>query len=343
MNSDTFRIDLLNIFLIALSLVLAIKVPFELFLVSYAVLGPLHYLTEINWLKEKSFFLKSNGRWVLILTIIVSLMSLSYIIVHLPYDFNDLILKVIRYIAYLNPIFFISLFLFSISLVFFRKTIDLIIFLLLSFSISLILSEYIPSYIFALGIFIPTLIHVYLFTILFIIYGSINSKSKLAMLNALLLLIVPILIFNLSLDSDFYAISAKTSENISNSGVSRINLIVSKIFDPSVVFEDLYTTGIGIKIQIFIAFAYTYHYLNWFSKTSVIGWRKNLNKKKLSLIVIIWLISIIIYSYDYRTGFIVLFFLSSLHVIMEFPLNIITIKALFSFLRNRIKKAPWLN
>jgi hypothetical protein len=26
------------------------------------------------------------------------------------------------------------------------------------------------------------------------------------------------------------------------------------------------------KVQSFIAFAYTYHYLNWFSKTSIIKW-----------------------------------------------------------------------
>ena len=44
----TKKIDLLNIGLIALSLIIAIMLPFRLFSFSYAILGPLHYLTEIN-------------------------------------------------------------------------------------------------------------------------------------------------------------------------------------------------------------------------------------------------------------------------------------------------------
>ena len=50
-----------------LALVLALKIPFELFLFSYAVLGPLHYLTEINWLKERNYFAKNKKVfWVML-------------------------------------------------------------------------------------------------------------------------------------------------------------------------------------------------------------------------------------------------------------------------------------
>jgi hypothetical protein len=36
---------------------LAIVIPFELVLLSYAVLGPAHYLTEISWLSGNNFSL----------------------------------------------------------------------------------------------------------------------------------------------------------------------------------------------------------------------------------------------------------------------------------------------
>ena len=34
--------------------------------------------------------------------------------------------------------------------------------------------------------------------------------------------------------------------------------------------REVYESGAGLAVMRLIAFAYTYHYLNWFSKTSVI-------------------------------------------------------------------------
>ena len=42
------NIDRLNTVLIAVSMLLAIRWPFETLLLAYAVLGPLHYMTEIS-------------------------------------------------------------------------------------------------------------------------------------------------------------------------------------------------------------------------------------------------------------------------------------------------------
>src|SRR5271169_2163520 len=57
---NTRTVDLANIFLMLFSCALAFAVPFELFLFSYAVLGPLHYLTEIGWLRKRDYF--ANGK-----------------------------------------------------------------------------------------------------------------------------------------------------------------------------------------------------------------------------------------------------------------------------------------
>jgi hypothetical protein len=70
----------------------------------------------------------------------------------------------------------------------------------------------------------------------------------------------------------------------------------------------------------FLGFAYTYHYLNWFSKTGVIRWHE-IGAGRMAAIGVLWLVSVGLYWYDYATGLAVLFFLSMAHVFFEFPLD----------------------
>src|SRR6185503_18502004 len=60
MNLNPTQINYLNIGLMLVSCLLAFRFPFELFLFSYAILGPLHYLTEISWLHERKYFTESK-------------------------------------------------------------------------------------------------------------------------------------------------------------------------------------------------------------------------------------------------------------------------------------------
>ena len=66
------RIDYINIGLLVFSCLLAFVIPFELFLFAYAVMGPLHYLTEISWLHDKNYY--STDRRDVILLVVVSLL-----------------------------------------------------------------------------------------------------------------------------------------------------------------------------------------------------------------------------------------------------------------------------
>jgi hypothetical protein len=43
-----------------LTAVLAYFYPFETFLLAYAYLGPLHYLTEISWLHDRNYYSKGK-------------------------------------------------------------------------------------------------------------------------------------------------------------------------------------------------------------------------------------------------------------------------------------------
>ena len=90
----------------------------------------------------------------------------------------------------------------------------------------------------------------------------------------------------------------------------------------------------------FIAFAYLYHYLNWFSKTEIIRWHK-VPKVRFILVIALWIVASGFYLYDYSVGLSVLFFLSFTHVLLEFPLNIVSIlgigKESFMIFKNGFK------
>jgi hypothetical protein len=82
----------------------------------------------------------------------------------------------------------------------------------------------------------------------------------------------------------------------------------------------LYSNPAALSVMSFMAFAYCYHYLNWFSKTSVIKWNQISGKRKAG-ITALWIGALALYAYDYHAGIIGLFFLSFLHVFLEFPLD----------------------
>src|SRR5689334_4065727 len=63
-DAQSNSVDYVNIGMMVLALIVAAVVPFELFLISYAVLGPLHYLTEISWLHDRRFFTPRKADWV---------------------------------------------------------------------------------------------------------------------------------------------------------------------------------------------------------------------------------------------------------------------------------------
>src|SRR5579872_7198819 len=77
------RVDLLNFLLIWITLGMALAWPFQLFLFSYIVLGPLHYLTEINWLDQQNYFVGGKDRAVFVWTMVGIVVALG-ICTYLP-------------------------------------------------------------------------------------------------------------------------------------------------------------------------------------------------------------------------------------------------------------------
>ncbi|WP_309642375.1 hypothetical protein [Flavobacterium sp.] len=335
---NTKETDILNIILIIVSLALAFNVPYGLLIFSYAFLGPLHYLTEINWLKEKRYFIQET-KWMW-LFIALAVISTIPVILNLDVfsDFNKMpeIKKVKFFIANCFDEVFMILILFAIGLIHFKNKIHLSLFLIASIIVSILFLNYLTDYSMFVVVFVPTLIHVFLFTLLFMIYGTIKSKTTPGIIAIILLLLVPVIIMVSKINPmEYNTVTEFTKDSFRKSSFGSLNFRIAQWLAPIKPEQFGLLSVLGIKIQIFVAFAYTYHYLNWFSKTSIIRWDKSLTKSKIITILVIWLVSVSIYLYNFKVGFIVLTFLSLIHVFLEFPLNMTSIKVILEKVKSQ--------
>ncbi|MDY8135841.1 hypothetical protein [Aquimarina sp. 2201CG5-10] len=321
------KIDYLNTFLILLSFGLAYFLPFQLFLFAYAILGPLHYFTEINWIRDKKYFV-NNTNWIYITLSFAFLLSIPFLL-KLPF-FDTLqdvpIIQKLRFTVprYLNALFLIGI-ISAFSFVIFQNKRHQYIIISLAVILAILLHE-ISIYHIIIGVFLPTVIHVYIFTVFFMWYGNLKSKSWIGIFNIILMILIPVIIIFLTIDQSIYKFSDTIKATYIGNSFHLLNVNLSKILGISDGTTFFFYEKADLKIQMFIAFAYMYHYLNWFSKTTVIGWHKKLTKKRSVFILILWVGSVGLYFYDYGVGLSILLFSSFLHVFMEFPLNIISIK-----------------
>ncbi|MEO8759650.1 MAG: hypothetical protein ABI388_01535 [Bacteroidia bacterium] len=313
-------INLTNIALMLLSTGIAFIIPFKLFLFVYAVLGPLHYLTEISWLEKRNYFIKQKTQiWPYIVIALLMTVALFNEKSSLRYYTVSLILCVVTY---------------TLCLVFSGKnSLSLIVSTIVLALAILIKADRIMFLILAFGIFLPTIVHVFLFTGLFVLQGALKNKSVTGFIS-LGVFIACALSFAF-VHTPNSEILSLTEKGFVQKYFSIINQSLATLFNISFVrnSNEIFETPAFIAIQRFIAFAYTYHYLNWFSKTSVIKWH-DVSKTRMWLILILWVISVACYYIDYRLGFMVLFLLSMLHVFLELPLNVHSIKGISSGVRN---------
>ncbi len=325
---NTTRIDQANIALMLVSCVAAFFVPFELFLFSYAVLGPLHYLTEIGWLHKRDYFAsgKKDYYWLVILCVALTFLSLLVTYRNLesiePF-YNSILGFFGNGIFDLVTVMIFISFVVALAMVLFKDLLYKILFLVVAIIIGVAFSQSSP-FVFLFGIFLPTLIHVFIFTGLFILYGALKNKSKTGIASLFVFAGCAASFFIFHPDISFYSISSYAEKALVESGFVQLNKAVLEIFKlGEFTRETVFSSAVGLGIMRFIAFAYTYHYLNWFSKTQVIKWHE-VPKQQLAWVLGIWVASVLLYAYNYKTGLMVLF-LSMLHVLLEFPLNYRTI------------------
>ena len=363
MNAGT-RINTVNIGLMIFSLIAAFIMPFEVFLFSYAVLGPLHYLTEISWLHDRQYFTKGKYDHVVlwVIGVIILLESLAYRY-QWSWPFSS---------DFGNKIIFVAL-TGSLLMIFIKNAYIKIFGLLFILFISnaIFQPDQRDGFAFFIGALIPTLIHVFVFTGFFILFGALKSRSISGLISFVVFIICPVLLFVLFRNETFVEITryGKDSYIANGNGFYDTNLSFlthllnvefpqmkdaagnllyyegteKPALDYSNAASVVFHSQAGILLMRFIAFAYTYHYLNWFSKTEIIKWHK-VPKIRFVGVIILWVTSLILYGVNYSLGLQWLYFLSFCHVLLEFPLNMISITGIFketgSIVRYGFQLAP---
>lgn len=298
------------------SCVAAFLFPFELFLFSYAVLGPLHYLTEISWLHERNYFTESrpgkrkqraHGGWLTLVAITTLLLIIGFVSAEILGVF---------YSPKWEITFLYLVFISALLITEAQKNRQRFWVLLLALALLVPLAT--SHYYIILAFFLVTIIHVFLFTGAFIFFGALKGKSVSGLLSLVVFLLCAVSFFV------YVPAGHGAGDYIRGSyrSFNALNAELIKLFrlGQGTSAGEVYESQNGVMIMRLIAFAYTYHYLNWFSKTSIIKWHE-VSKNRIAVIAVVWLASLALYAYNYDTGMAVLYFISVLHVMLEFPLN----------------------
>lgn len=335
------QVNNLNIGLMLLSAAAAFVVPFELFLVSYAVLGPLHYLTELSWLHDRKYF---ASRW----TEVGGILGLALLAVLITGYFHGLAgvepdavsVKLSHWGA---EIALVALGVAWIAGTKFRTTTRMI-------GVAVVLgiaagahyvdrSPGIPYYDVVLEVYLATIIHVFVFTGAFLLYGSLKEESRSGYVSCVVFVACAVACVyapsggGYSLSEENVAVYRMTSLALLHTLADHLPLIDHARIDtdPAKTF----LAAEAVQVGRFIAFAYTYHYLNWFSKTSVIRWHE-VPPIRFVGVIVLWILALVLYAIDFRQGLMALFGLSLLHVYMEFPLNCRCFAGIAQELRRRL-------
>jgi hypothetical protein len=315
MGFKTNQINYLNIGLMIGSCLLAFRFPFELFLVSYAILGPLHYLTEISWLHDRNYFTgpdssrsarQAHRVWLILVVVAMFALIVGFVAVEGAG-------------AQPNPrweiTFFYLVFVTALLITVIRSRPAKLIGLIISLLLLALLAR--SRYFIVFAFFLVTIIHVFVFTGSFILYGALKGRSISGILSLFVFAACAISFFlyvpgghsaSIYVRQSYHSFNGLNSELIKLSGRGAGSA------------DEIYDSSAGLMAMRLIAFAYTYHYLNWFSKTSIIKWHE-VSRSRTIVMIVVWLGAVALYVYDYDTGMMVLYFMSILHVMLEFPLN----------------------
>jgi hypothetical protein len=314
MGATGDRLDQLNIGLMLAACAAAFAVPFELFLLAYAVLGPLHYLTEISWIHDRGYFVDRGGEPRRLVALWLALVGTTLAV---------MIFGLVRERVLASPVsptWEIGLFylvVLAAGLLAFRVSEMLATALVLLLGAGLLVFSSSPAY-GLVAFLIITIVHVLVFTAAFLLGGALRSKSRWGLGS--------VAVYAACVASFFVYAPAGTAAGDfvrhSYQPFETLNAVLLRLLGlaPGSAPHEIYASPAGAAVMRLIAFAYTYHYLNWFTKTSVIGWNK-ISRARAAAIVALWLAAVGVYAWDYLLGFAVLYALSVLHVMLELPLN----------------------
>lgn len=299
--------DAVHIGLMLSALAVSYLVPFELLLLSYVVLGPAHYATEISWLHDRKYFLPHVG-----VAIALAIAAIAAALIDNASWFGFVMWAAFVICAMLaaTTTALQSMLLFMIAIV--------LTAIMLSNGLSIAV----------LGILLPTLVHVSLFTLVFMALGAYRSGAPVQWLLVALYVasIVAILVAPPSAMTLIPSFAKAANDYFANVGPALGRLLGVR------------DVQLDTRLTSLLAFVYTYHYLNWFIKAEVIRWN-NVTRNRLALVATASVASTALYFYDYSFGFTVLLAFSLAHIVLEFPLDALALRQLGAAIGSSARKA----
>jgi hypothetical protein len=299
--------DAAHLGLMLCALALTYLVPFELLLLAYVVLGPAHYATEISWLHDRQYFLPRRG---------IALGLAAIAVVAAAID-NAAWFGFVMWAA------FVVCVLVAAATTAMQVMVLFIAALVLT---ALMLSQ--GASLAVLGVLLPTLIHVSLFTLVFMALGAYRSGQKVQWVLVTLYLAAIALILTVPPTA---ATLVPSFAQAAHDYFANVAPALGRLFG---------IAGLSLdnRLVALLAFVYTYHYLNWFIKAEVIRWYQ-MSKSRLAIVASASAGSTALYFYDYAFGFSVLLALSLVHIVLEFPLNGLALRQLGAAVGASVTKA----
>jgi hypothetical protein len=288
--------DALHLGLMIVALAAAYLVPFELLLLSYVVLGPAHYFTEISWLHDRKFFLPHRAVALALIAVAVGAVLID----------NASWFGFVMWAAFVVCAMMAGTSSAGEGTFLFMAAIGLSVLMYTSGSSFAVL-----------GILLPTLIHVSLFTLVFMTLGAVRSGSRAQMMLIVLYLAALVLILVVPPSAE---VRVPLFAKVGQEYFGNVAPALSRLFG----IPDL---RLDTRLTSILAFVYTYHYLNWFIKADVIRWA-DIPRLRLVGLALASAASTALYFYDYTFGFTFLLALSLVHILLEFPLNSLALRQL---------------
>jgi hypothetical protein len=297
--------DVLHLGLMLGALAAAYLVPFELLLLAYVVLGPAHYFTEISWLHDRSYFLPHRG-----IAAVLAIVAVVAALIDNASWFGFAMWGALVVCAMLAAT---------------TSAIESMLLFMVAIALSAIMYSS-GSSLAVIGILIPTLIHVCLFTLIFMVLGAHRAGSR---VQAALVVVYVIAIAAILLLPPTAEIRISSFARVGQDYFGNVGPALGRLFGVPGLLLDTRLTSL-------LAFVYTYHYLNWFIKADVIRWAE-VPKARLAAMVAASAASTALYFYDYAFGFTFLLALSLIHILLEFPLNSLALRQLGGVIQGEMR------
>jgi hypothetical protein len=290
-----------NFVALGVSAVAASLAPLQVFIFVYAFVGPLHYLTEIAWLKKKGFYfgagVVTERAYVAIAAVLCVAVSVDFYIHRGLTGYAIGILMVLSLGALVRSPYV----------------------LLSALAAGFVAKFFVHGLVIFVAAILPTIVHVYVFTMLFMVSGLLREKRRtaLAWANPFLLLGLPVVLLMARWSyptPGSYWINAEAGFSALHGYLA--GLLGHNLHPDASILADPAAAG----VLRFLAFIYMFHYLNWFAKTELLEWHK-VSRRSWAWIAALYSVSVGCYLWSFMVGFYLVNFLSMLHVFLEFPLN----------------------